>query len=145
MIDAYMIARFRHCYQPHMWCMWVSEGGAGRCRMHCNSSLYVWSGRFSNPTKRRIVPDLLFVMYRAECTPEDAVFCDDGLSCQSGTAGYTCGEFLRAVVVGPVVHAGWWAHPYQFPSFGELSRLLAVRQHAVRQHHRTMKTGCLFR
>lgn len=47
-----------------------------------------------------IVPNLLFALLRhPECTPEDAVFCDDGLSCQSGTTGYTCGEFPRAVVV----------------------------------------------
>ncbi|CAN0015043.1 unnamed protein product [Pylaiella littoralis] len=25
-----------------------------------------------------------------ECSPADAVFCDEGLSCQSGTTGYTC-------------------------------------------------------
>lgn len=34
---------------------------------------------------------------RAECSPAEAVFCDDGLSCQGGMTGYTCGEFLVAL------------------------------------------------
>lgn len=31
------------------------------------------------------------------CTPAEAVFCDAGFTCQSGMAGYTCGELPTAV------------------------------------------------
>lgn len=48
-------------------------------------------------------PLLLFAFRRAECTPADAVFCDDGLSCQSGMTGYTCGEIPEAPGVPGVV------------------------------------------
>lgn len=33
-------------------------------------------------------------MLGSGCTPETAVSCDDGLSCQPGPTGYSCGEDL---------------------------------------------------
>lgn len=41
---------------------------------------------------------------RAECTPEEAVICDDGFTCQGGMTGYTCGEFRAAVVFPSRIH-----------------------------------------
>ena len=57
---------------------------------------------FGKPRQRLTRPLLLSTVYRAECTPAEAVFCDEGLTCQSGTAGYTCGEILAAAVVPTV-------------------------------------------
>lgn len=46
-----------------------------------------------------IYPVLLSVVFHAGCTPTEAVVCDEGLSCESGATGYTCGELPAAAVV----------------------------------------------
>lgn len=68
--------------------------------------------------KRTIYPLILFIIYHTECTPVEAVFCDDGLACRSGANGYTCGKTPTSAVVSVgrmrrkheyvgVVNRGW--------------------------------------
>lgn len=54
---------------------------------------------FPNAEKQSMHPLFDFAIHHAECTPVQAVFCDDGLACQSGMTGYTCGELSTAAVV----------------------------------------------
>ena len=75
----------------------------------------------------------MFALCHAVCTPAEAVFCEDGLSCERGRTGYTCRE-CPGVVLVPVVFSkrgvGYLVvgAPLIFPGVWPLTMLVAIRQ-----------------
>lgn len=77
---------------PSLQLIHVGSEGLGPhiyCRYVCRFTEYVYLLIVSTPG-------------RAECTPVEAVFCDEGFNCQSGKTGYTCGELPAAAIVSVV-------------------------------------------